>query len=462
MSYIKALPVKMFLSGIFLILIPLLFADIAVFYILTCCLVLGCVVSCLLSSGLTERFYLFGIFFTVFLLALLFCTIANLGYLQNGDFFVFSDQKFFYYTADQLAAYPSIDSIFKACFIDRIHIENEGAFFLFGTIGYIADNYFGKNSVFIQSIGVSFIFVLSSLFVYKIFRNFLSETLAYKYTLLFSLFSPIFYYSPWLLRDIHIAFFYTVGIYLVYKRLSILSIVSFLLLFIITFEFRFEHGLFFLVFFIAHLYYNREQNMWIKRLWPFFLITGISAFAYILFLNLKTLTETLDVLNYYEEYTTEALTDNSIGAKLYGLPPVVKQVVLVLNSQLTPLPPWVDLNFGNNIFIILAALVLLGVSVYWSYVFLFIVFSLVLNFKAFKKFSTSFIVLIAISVLFLFFNTTNMNVRRVMAVYPVFFIIYALLRENSNDYNKNKTIHIYATLAYILLLLAYIVMKFFL
>src|SRR5690606_36914411 len=108
----------------------------------------------------------------------------------------------------------------------------------------------------------------------------------------------------------------------------------------ITYHFRMEHSLMMLLFPLAHLYYNRENYLIVKKLWPAFVFLGLGLISVILFMQSKDIFIALEGFEKYDKYTVENLDNSGLGSKLYSLPFGVKQIALVLNSQLTPLPPW--------------------------------------------------------------------------------------------------------------------------
>ena len=77
----------------------------------------------------------------------------------------------------------------------------------------------------------------------------------------------------------------------------------------------------------------------------------------------------------YSNFTNESLNEG-IGAKLYSLPPVIRELVLIFNSQISPIPPWVKLNFDFGWASILTGALVLVFAVFWSRIFLLTFLSL--------------------------------------------------------------------------------------
>ena len=103
----------------------------------------------------TEKKYVYRLWFSVALIYGLYAIIASLS--NEGENFLFShsDQWKFYNLSDKLADSFSLSQIWKACFVDRVNGDNEGAYFLFGVVGYIGKHFFDGNSMMLQMICTS-------------------------------------------------------------------------------------------------------------------------------------------------------------------------------------------------------------------------------------------------------------------------------------------------------------------
>lgn len=100
--------------------------------------------------------------------------------------FSFLRSRDFYESGNYLSQFTSIKDIFNACFVERIHIETECAYFIFGTISFLANRFLDGNSIFLQSIFVSYFAILTNLFVYKTLSFYVLPKKALKYTLIYS------------------------------------------------------------------------------------------------------------------------------------------------------------------------------------------------------------------------------------------------------------------------------------
>tara|TARA_R110002096_G_scaffold37317_1_gene103646 strand:+ start:4563 stop:5939 length:1377 start_codon:yes stop_codon:yes gene_type:complete len=443
------------LVGIFIFLLTL--SSSFLFYYLLF-IVLGRIICWKLASNKDEKKILLNLLYVVLPFYILFSFIIYQGYLLENRFFIFSDQSFFYSNIEELVSTSnSFYDVFKKTMIERIHYDYEGYFLLAGTAGYFAEYYLDGNNIFIQSILVSSFSVLINIYLIKILCFYIPRKKAYKYTLLFAFCSPILYYSPWVLRDMPIALFYTIAFYLIHKKWNIINFFTFIGLILITMQFRTEHGLFLLVFPMIYTYLNKQKNYFINKIWPIiFSITSV-IFIYIFVLLIPQIEKSIKTVERYNKFTNESLNDG-FGSKLYSLPPVIKEFALMVNSQITPLPPWVNLNLDYSWISLVMGLLTFIFAVFWSKVFLVTFFSF-FNKSIRKKTPKIIYILLGIFFLFLLANVSNINVRRLIAVYPIFFLIYVYIKESNFQNYFYKKYNQHANLVYLTLIILYISIK---
>lgn len=421
-------------------------------------LIVGIASIIIISPNKQIEKVILNVFFITFSVYLLYASVIFLGYEYNNfKFYFFPDQGYFYDNSNELINLQSLNDVYKETIIKKIHYENEGAFFVFGSIAYLANTYFDGNSVFLQILYTSFTGVLTIVFVTRTLYYYQEDLIKLKKNaLLFAFFSPLFFYSSFILRDIHICLMYAIALYLIHQKFKFLNIIYLIILFFIVKEFRLENALFLLSFIVFYVFTNRNSNSLIKKTYPFIFITGIAATILTINYLLKDISNSVQSFEMYENYTESKLNDG-FGALLYKLPFGIKQIALILNSQLTPLPPWSFINFRHNIFIILSGLVMTIATIFWSILFISSLYSLVIK-KAFKKYDYKFIFLLVLFLLFLLLNTSNINVRRLLPMYPILFFLFVSLKQAKHF----KQILSHSSVIYISIVSLYIFLKTFL
>lgn len=421
-------------------------------------LILGIASVKIISPNKQVESVILNVFFITFSVYLLYASVIYLGYEYNNfKFYFFPDQGYFYDNSNELINLQSIKDVYNETIVKRVHYENEGAFFLFGSIAYLANTYFDGNSVFLQIIFTSFTGILTIVFVSRTLYYYQEDLVKLKKNaLIFAFLSPLFFYSSFILRDVHICLMYAISLYLIHQKFKLLNIIYLIILFFIVKEFRLENALFLLSFIVFYVFTNRNSNSLIKKIYPFIFITGIAATILAINFLLKDINNSVQSFEMYENYTESKLNDG-FGAVLYKLPFGIKQLALIINSQLTPLPPWSFINFRHNIFIMLSGLVMTIVTIFWSILFISSVFSLVIK-KAFKNYEFKFIFLLLLFFLFLLLNTSNINVRRLMPMYPILFFLFVSLKQTKHF----KQIFSQSSVIYLSLVSLYIFLKVFL
>ncbi|MEG3658753.1 hypothetical protein V5097_15190 [Arenibacter palladensis] len=400
---------------------------------------------------------LLKILYAVFSVYVLFSVIGYLDYITINDFFLFVDQTHFYEAGDILSKNASIAQIFHDCFVLRIHEENEAAYFIFGIIGFMSNTYFDDNNILLQSLHISFLAMLLNLFLYKTLIYYTDRTQALRYTLLFAFFSPLFFYSPWILRDVHIAFLYAVGIYLMHTRFTITRLLLFIPLIIITFEFRLEMGLFYLVMPLYYIYFRGKQHKHYKLLFTSLIFIGIGVLGLALNFLITSINETLRSFEGYSNYTEENLGDG-LGGMLYKLPMGLKQIAITFFSQITPFPAWGKFLDATTIYEYVIAFAEFCGAIFWSYLFLFMCFSFT-NKKVRKNLSKENIAILLIALVFIMGNSSEMNTRRILCIYPLIYIVYINIRQwlpfKKQIAYSNSSIALYSALSVIYFFVKY-------
>lgn len=270
-----------------------------------------------------------------------FSLLVYWGYvINNNSFFQYPDQESFYEMSQYLGGLPNVESIYNDCFTDQIYLaltENQGAYFYFGLISYFANHYLGGNSVLFQILNVSFLAALIPVFIFRILISFVSVRRAFLSSIIFVFCSYIFYYSPWILRDIHIALLYSIGLSILYTPFKVYRLLLLCILSFVTFYFRAEHGLFMLFMPLLYVYEQTKKNKIVH-----YSLIGISI-VIIMGLSIIIIPEIMAIqktLNSYQEFTQDAAEEGGLGKYIYRLPMGLKELVAVLYSQMSPFPSW--------------------------------------------------------------------------------------------------------------------------
>lgn len=365
-----------------------------------------------------------------------------------------SDEYKFWKLSETLSGYPSVKSILVDCFINRNvggFIENQGYVFYIGILAYIAETFLDGNNLLYQFMGSVLFGSLFSIVLYKIFLIYIDGKKVFKYVLIFSLCSVVFSYGFLFLRDVVILFFYASIQYIVLRKFTVRNLVGLILLSFIVFQLREEHGLFSLVF-IAYYIYKAFRKIKVL-VWLLLLCLPVVFFVYFG----TYFDSSVSSMEHYTEFTAEqAKFADGLSLYIFKLPPVIKEVVLFFYSAVSPVPPWKQLFASMNLFDGIVSLHVIVYAIFWYIVFYSAFKWLVLDGRI-KRLPVDMIWLSGIAVLFIVLNLSNPAHRRLMAVYPVIYLAYCLVKEKIPRpvVNKNKMvlsgIYVFGLVLYIFL-----------
>lgn len=410
-----------------------------------------------LSIPIYARKYALKVFNITFVVYVLFALCYFLGIKLNWFEFARDgrDEYWFWVQSEHLASYPSFFAIIRDCFIDRVHIENEGFQFILGTVAYFSESYLDGNHLLLQSLGSVFWGSLLSIVMYKILLLYFEPKKSGYYALFYSLCTIVLPYSCTILRDIHIAFFYACAIYIVLKGYSVKGLLLLLLDMVVLFEFRFESGLFLSVF-IAYYLYDK-----IKRKYLLVILLGVMGVVIFWTLFADKLLGAMESMENYSAYTDGSLTDDSLGASFYRLPSPLKEIMILINSQIQPFPSWTALSVSTNIFEGVYNFHNIIRGYFWFLVVISLLFWL-LKHDVRERIPVCFKFLLLITLVFLLANTSNMTPRRIMCIYPIIFLVYVWIKEYLIDLRTVKNASSKILFLYLILVIVYLFIKYIL
>ena len=321
-----------------------------------------------------------------------------------------------------------------------------------------SNNYLdGASVIYLTMINVLF-GVMSIGPVYRILLKVTTSEKAYKYTLAFALLSPFHFYSVCFVRDIIITFFYAHAIELTFDKFKIRNLLLLLLIVVIVWGIRLYSGLFVLAFVCYYIFVALSRTKMGKKGTIFLSIVLVSLVVPLVF-STDLYNQSSDEIESYYDYNHERASTSSLSVKLEKLPPVVREVSLVFFSQIAPFPPHIGtLDSAESISQVYVSIVMILFEIYWYFVFFGLIYMLIL-YKGIKYLSLYEIIFFSIVLLFLYLNTSQVDTRRLMCVYPYICYLYVKLKSNYiAKYSINKMIPTLSAM-YVLLYMAYFVIK---
>lgn len=364
----------------------------------------------------------FRLWIGIFAFYLVYMTLTNL-FISNPfvDYFVSVDQLHLYEESLALSHESFkdiIDDTFGLAYIQCPLTYVSYAYILkfAHLIGITNDLYFLKLSIVFCG---SLIFPL----IAKIVRVYGYEGAQInKNIALFAILSPILCYSCQIIRDVQICFLYTLLFYLVVKPKIRLRIVWLLSLILVTYFYRYESGLFSILFIglllVKNVYETRNSGYKI-------LLFGAVLLGFIIILGYveNVMLETFDR---YNMRATELADEGSLGMKLAQLPFPLDVLGKTVFGQMLPFPCWAPLTSGESYAFL--RIIECFFPFFWIPVLLSLLYSLLyLRRKNLPFFSI--VILFSFGYIVLC-SASTFDTRRVMAVYPILFGIFMVISQN--------------------------------
>lgn len=313
----------------------------------------------------------------------------------------------------------------------------------------------GANILYLTLINV-FFGVITSGAVFRILLNVLPSNKAYKFALAFALLSPFHFFSVTFVRDIIIACFYAHAIEIVLGKFKLINVFLLLLFVLIVWGIRLYSGWFMLTFIVYYVYSAIQKRRSITIAIVSLLIVFLIVIPQI---NFSTaIDQSVTEIQNYQEYNSDRASSSSLSMKLEKLPPVIREVSLVTFAQLMPFPPYIGtVDSASTVAEMYTAILTCVFEIYW-YLIAFGLLSLLLLYKKARQMTLNDWFLFAIALLFIYLNTSQLDVRRVMCIYPLILYIYAKKRNGMSKQSISR-INTSLTFAYIALLVIYGVIR---
>lgn len=344
-------------------------------------------------------------------------------------------------------------------FFNRFHTGYFTYATFFGFIGQM----FNANFYVGQQISVLFLYPFVGILIYKLLQtNGFNNEKSFKYTLLISLFSIIFYYSSLILRDIHILLLYLIGIYLTFKKeFSIINLFKIIVVIYINTLFRIETGLFLIVLIPTYLLLTLKTNKYKS------IVVGLSFMIFfsmmILFVIYYNQIQFLFESN-QEAYTESVMAGSGMIATLQRIP-IAGDFASIIYNAAQPLPFWARLQYsggslGPEVYNIMNFPQSFAAFFNWIviiYVMAWLFISKIRR-KTKKAISKPLKYHLWVGLIFMLIQSAVVSQRRLMAYYVIYYI-FSFIIYNSVSKNDSKYINIVAVGSFVLLQLVGLVYK---
>lgn len=372
----------------------------------------------------------------------------------NGKFFLVSDVT--QYTRWLGLTRPEDD--YGAMVIENYTglLDKDSLHEVFVRLSCIFGNYFlgGANEYYLTLLH-TFFGVLAILAIYRSLLYFFDDKKSYKYTLLFAFCSPFLFYSTVIIRDILIAFCFARVIEIIVGDYKIKNIVLIVLYAILASGVRLYSGLFLFTFVLIYIVKSVQKEKAKFILIPLFviIISGVIATGALFSIYEQTITE----VQYYQEFDQDR-AGSGLASRLLALPPIIKEGSMFFYSQMMPFPFYSFMDGAKTPTEIWEAATCIFYPIWWYLIF-YSLFICVIFFKGFKSIKLEYKLLIILCFVYILMNTAQIDVRRMMHVYPFLYIMSQYCKDRVYTKKQAKTVIQTLSVAYIGLLLVYMFIK---
>lgn len=374
------------------------------------------------------------------LLAIVFSVYVSVAYIASLSF---SDNQFFYVSDSMryIGSYINRTNFYysQEDFYD-CYFSFSDTNLLFNAylneMAMIMNKYFGGMTTYGMTLCITIFGIFSSIVMYKIFLRHFDDKFAFRQVLLFALCSQFFLYSTLIIRDIVICFLYMIAFDIIDRKFSIRGLLMLFVVMLLSWGVRLYSGVFLLAFVWYYLYTSTSKGSAKIIGQMFAIIMGVIIVSAIIGSSLME--QTTEELEKYEELSQER-SSGGIVSRLMKLPTGISHLCIVFYTMIRPLPPFSAFTgVGSFSNFTIATLSFIS-GFFWFVCFYTYVFLTVFNHQM-KKLHFKKLLLLGIVFLFLFANASHPDVRRMLPVFP---IIYMLISEAFIDPQNIKSVRQY-------------------
>ena len=300
-------------------------------------------------------------------------------------------------------------------------------------------------SVFYMTLAQTLFGVLSSVILYRIIAR-RHKKKSTKYAVTFSCCSLFLFYSSVIIRDITVTLFFLYALDYLTQNFKFRRLIYLIVFGFVVWGIRLYSGLFYFIFPLCYIVLWFTKNSSKRGTIVSLILLGISVLPIVTFTSIGEQTQA--EIEGYEEFTMERNVNGLIN-KLANLPPGIKQVTLTLFSQIAPFPPHSLLVKSKDFSQAYIGVDHMVYELFWFFVFFTLAYLCIVN-SRYKLFHKEELILLIISLLYIIVNTAHPDIRRMMPVYPIIYLLYLNIvnkcSQREVNYAKNRLRILYVVL----------------
>lgn len=336
-------------------------------------------------------------------------------------------------------------------FFSRFHI----GYFSYSTFFAFIAQYFDANFYVSQQISVLFLYPFVGILLYKLFLiNKFDKKKAYKYALITSLFSIIFFYSSIILRDLHILLLYLIGIYYTFKpEFSLITLFKIIIVIYLSILMRIETGLFLTVLIPTYILLTTQSSKYKLIIFP----VSMAILSALLFLSMQYFNKIMYTFSRNQAGYIENVAEGSGMIATFQNIPIAGDLISIIYTAAQPLPFWRKFSaegssLGPETYNIMTFPQ--SIASFFNWIVIIYIFSWLLS-KNIRNKVKGFIrkplqYHLWIGLVFLFIQAAVVEQRRIMAYYCMYYILFFIIFDRITPKERNQ-INIVAISSFFLL-----------
>lgn len=154
----------------------------------------------------------------------------------------------------------------------------------------------------------------------------------------------------------------------------------------------------------------------------------------------------------------QAIARDGLFTMFYKLPNGIRQIAILFYSQMAPFPSFTVLLSVKTLPNLVMAITVIIYQLWWYFVFYTLIYYMI-TCGLLRNFSTKEKLLFIMAIIFIIANTSHPDIRRMMPVYPITYILYLKVKDSLASHFWIRSTRVVLSFCYVGLLLVYFIMK---
>lgn len=359
--------------------------------------------------------------------------VSSLSYDLTRSFIVSDTTKYLGYFLHN----TQIDSHWHNLYRCYFQFEDTNGLyeFLLYAISATTNKYFDGATVYNLTLLQTSFGISAGLALFKILQRYQRLNNSIWYTIIFSFCSSALFFSCVIIRDIIVVAAYTWGFYYYLKPYKLKNVFILICLTLLAWGIRIYSGLFMLSFVFAYIYINIQNNKWKYVITPIFILLCIIVGIFLLTNNYfeKTMAE----IELYSDLSLQSsIEQRGLYNYFFKLPRGLREIGIFLFTQVSPFPitiPFIGAMTYSHYFLS----TIFSISGLWFIISYSLIILLTYK-KGWHYLERKDHIILLLALLFLLANTAELNVRRMLPVYPILFYYYIFLKRKMKWVNQQQ------------------------